>query len=124
MFDVRADRSADRVYVVASTRDGPDSDEVVRKARKVDSKAKIVATPPPPPPPQTKAPATPKEPNQSKEPTTSVQWVASPLVWGYYEVPRGPHALPGQNYPPRPAYNPNYPSKESSSVPYNYNYGY
>jgi hypothetical protein len=122
VFDVRVDRGADRVYVVASTREGPDSVEVVRKAKKVDQKAKIVATPPPPP--QPKAPATPKEPNQPKEPTTSVQWVTSPLIWGYYEVPRGPYAHPSQNYPPRPAYNPNYPSKETSYVPYYYNYGY
>jgi hypothetical protein len=122
VFDVRVDRGADRVCVVASTRDGPDSDEVVKKARKVDRKAKIVATPPPPPPPQTKAP--PKEPNQTKESTTSVQYVSSPLVWGYYEVPRGPFAHPSQNYPPRPAYNPNYPSKETSSTPFYYNSGY
>ena len=115
------DRSADRVYVVASTRDGPDSDEVVRKAKKVDRKAKIVAIPPPPP--QPKPPAPPKEPNQTKESTTS-HYVASPLVWPHYEVPRGPFALPSQNYPPRASYNPNYPSKETSSVPYYYSYPY
>lgn len=116
MFDVRADRGGDRVVVVASTRDGPDSDDVVRKAKKVDKKAKIVATPPPPP--QPKAQATPKESNQNKETST---YVASPLVWGHYEVPR---ATLSQNYPPRPAYNPNYPSKEASHVPFYYSYGY
>lgn len=124
MFDVRVDRGANRVYVVASTRDGPDSDEVVKKARKVDRKAKIVATPPPPSQPsQPKPPPPPKDPNHTKE-STSVQYVSSPLIWGYYEVPRGPFAHPSQNYPPRPAYNPNYPSKQTSDVPYYYTYRY
>lgn len=115
---MKTERLNKKVIVVGSTKEGPDSAEILSRAKKIHGKARITHT--------TKFIATESKGGGAKDggddkkgkPNTTTVYVANPLIMGSgYGAPthNSGDYRPSQSYPAREFY-PTYPA--SSSGPY------